>query len=124
MISRVCYCFRLSRVPYSLYCNKLSVHNSHAQFFCYNLVHPIHTFDNDGLQLGQQASLCSALLNIDEKPLVWLKVAVKRDISSSELNSSYYIFRANFSQSLLSSSIANCVSHDSCREEHPPTSRR
>ena len=27
MISRVCYCFRLSRVSYSLYCNKLSVHN-------------------------------------------------------------------------------------------------
>ena len=27
MISRVCFCFRLSRVPYSLYCNKLSVHN-------------------------------------------------------------------------------------------------
>ena len=26
MISRVCYCFRLSRVSYSLYCNKLSVH--------------------------------------------------------------------------------------------------
>ena len=28
MISRVCYCFRLSRVSYSLYCNKLSVHNN------------------------------------------------------------------------------------------------
>ena len=28
MISRVCYYFRLSRVSYSLYCNKLSVHNS------------------------------------------------------------------------------------------------
>ena len=27
MISRVCYCFRLSRVLYSLYCNKLLVHN-------------------------------------------------------------------------------------------------
>ena len=27
MISRVCYCFRLSRVSYSLYYNKLSVHN-------------------------------------------------------------------------------------------------
>ena len=27
MISRVCYCYRLSRVLYSLYCNKLSVHN-------------------------------------------------------------------------------------------------
>ena len=27
MISRVCFCFRLSRVSYSLYCNKLSVHN-------------------------------------------------------------------------------------------------
>ena len=27
MIRRVCYCFRLSRVTYSLYCNKLSVHN-------------------------------------------------------------------------------------------------
>ena len=27
MISRVYYCFRLSRVSYSLYCNKLSVHN-------------------------------------------------------------------------------------------------
>ena len=27
MKSRVCYCFRLSRVLYSLYCNKLSVHN-------------------------------------------------------------------------------------------------
>ena len=28
MISRVCFCFRLSRVSYSLYCNKLSVHNN------------------------------------------------------------------------------------------------
>ena len=28
MISRVCYCFRLSRVSYSLYCNKLSVHKT------------------------------------------------------------------------------------------------
>ena len=27
MISMVCYCIRLSRVSYSLYCNKLSVHN-------------------------------------------------------------------------------------------------
>ena len=27
MISRVYYCFRLFRVSYSLYCNKLSVHN-------------------------------------------------------------------------------------------------
>ena len=27
MISRVCYCFRLSRVLYSLYCKKLPVHN-------------------------------------------------------------------------------------------------
>ena len=27
MISRVYYCLRLSRVSYSLYCNKLSVHN-------------------------------------------------------------------------------------------------
>ena len=27
MISRVFYCFRPSRVCYSLYCNKLSVHN-------------------------------------------------------------------------------------------------
>ena len=27
MISRVYYCFRLSRVSYSFYCNKLSVHN-------------------------------------------------------------------------------------------------
>ena len=26
MISRVYYCFRPSRVSYSLYCNKLSVH--------------------------------------------------------------------------------------------------
>ena len=57
MISRMCYCFRLSRVSYSLYCNKLSVHNSthlavsglhvvkeyyddyyyHYQFKCYNM---------------------------------------------------------------------------------------
>ena len=27
MISRVCYCFSLSRVSYNLHCNKLSVHN-------------------------------------------------------------------------------------------------
>ena len=27
MISKVCYCFRLSRVSYNVYCNKLSVHN-------------------------------------------------------------------------------------------------
>ena len=27
MISRVYYCFRLSRVSYSLYCNRLSVQN-------------------------------------------------------------------------------------------------
>ena len=27
MISRVYYCFSLLRVSYSLYCNKLSVHN-------------------------------------------------------------------------------------------------
>ena len=27
MIIRVCYCFRPSKVCYSLYCNKLSVHN-------------------------------------------------------------------------------------------------
>ena len=32
MISRVCYCFRLSRVSYSLYCKKLSVHNSNFAF--------------------------------------------------------------------------------------------
>ena len=34
MISRVCYCFRLSRVSYSLYCNKLSVHNTRVGVFC------------------------------------------------------------------------------------------
>ena len=28
IIRRMCYCFSLSRGSYSLYCNKLSVHNS------------------------------------------------------------------------------------------------
>ena len=35
MIRRVYYCFRLSRVSYSLYRNKLSVHNSLEIVFAY-----------------------------------------------------------------------------------------
>ena len=34
MISRVYYCFRLLRVSYSLYCNKLSVHNISPPLDC------------------------------------------------------------------------------------------
>ena len=49
MISRVCYCFRLSRVSYSLYCNKLSVHNnSHAsKLFGYLYLHLLLLFLQD-----------------------------------------------------------------------------
>ena len=50
MISRVCYSFRLSRVSYIFFCNKLSVHNISppldwkSSLLLYLLVHNVIDF--------------------------------------------------------------------------------
>ena len=73
MISRVCYCFRPSRVCYSLYCNKLSVHNRHKP---YKKAFRI-TKGNNSNRIGPLLKVCLVYMNMfarfDEIPTMTLQ---------------------------------------------------
>ena len=71
MISRVCYCFRLSRVSYSLYCNKVSVHNMDIQklkyaaaYFAYTQARPCFQ-KNEYFWVGSESPCRAELSSAD-----------------------------------------------------------